>query len=110
MVGERLCASEQRPVAPLSLHPPQSPAQLDKDLNDPEVASCFTPQLLISGLDTLNLKCVESKLVRARSGSLMPAQWINQAPSLLPGLLLTEPSPDHSDKDILVLGLKEKEE
>lgn len=68
------------------------------------------PHSFSSQVWILNLKCVESKLVRARSGSLMPAQWINQTPSLLPGLLLTEPSLDHNDKDILVLGLKEKEE
>lgn len=33
-----------------------------------------------------------------------PALW------LLPGLLRTEPTPDHSDKDTLVPGLKEEEE
>lgn len=40
-----------------------------------KVASCFIPQLLFSGLDALNLKLVESNLIRAGSGCLMPALW-----------------------------------
>lgn len=74
-----------------------------------QVANCFTPELVISGLDILHLK-VESSSVRARSECLMPAPWISPSPSLLPGLLLTEPTPDHSDKDIQVFGPNEKEE
>lgn len=41
---------------------------------------------------------------------LLPARGIGQPPSLLPGLLLPEPTPDHSDKDILALGLNAEEE
>ena len=40
----------------------------------------------------------------------MLAWWISLPPRLLPGLLWPEPTPDHRDKDTLVLGLKEEEE
>ena len=40
----------------------------------------------------------------------MLARWISLPPRLLPGLLWPEPTPDHRDKDTLVLGLKEEEE
>lgn len=43
-----------------------------------KVTGYFSPQLLISGLDALNLKSIESNLVRARSVCLMPAQWVCQ--------------------------------
>lgn len=50
--------------------PTPAPTQLGN------VTGCFTPQLLISDLDALNLKFIDSNLVRAGSVCLMPAQWV----------------------------------